>query len=98
MTPSPRLQSPRTRVIQSERSPGYPLGRLLPLHPFAAGRIMDTCPVVFQREHPRLRFQISGVVIVGIYFLRSYFQKMILAFIDKEHGITWERRNPRSEI
>ena len=87
---SPGPQSPRTRVIQSERNPGYPLSRLLPLYPFAAGRIMDTRPVVFQREHPR-RFQISGlrrVAIMGIYFLRSYFQKMILAFIDKEHGIT----------
>ena len=54
MTPSPRLQSPSTRVIQSERSPSYSLNRLLPLYPFAAGRIMDMRPVVFQREHPRL--------------------------------------------
>ena len=90
MTPSLRLQSPSTRVIQSERSPSYPLNRLLPLYPFAVGRIMDMRPVVFQREHPRLIevSKISGVVIVGIFILRLYFQKMILAFIDKEHGIT----------
>ena len=51
---------------------------------------MDMRPVVFQREHPRLIevSKISGVVIVGIFILRLYFQKMILAFIDKEHGIT----------